>query len=238
MSQSISASRPRILPSCAEGGFHSVALLVAVEGGGQVLLAVLGPAHRPPQPQRGRRHGHLLPADHALEPEPAADIRSDHPDRALRQAEGLRDAGTDLVRDLGGDVHDQLIVAVIPFGQAGASLQGQGGDPGAGEGGADGDGRPGEDLRKTVVVEHQQVDQAVTVVMQPGRPGGGGGFHARHGGLRIPVHLDQLGRVLRPVGVVGDHHRHRLADEPDLVSPARMGIAVGTNSSRSSIASR
>ena len=131
MSQSISASRPRILPSGAEGGFHSVALLVAVEGGGQVLLAVLGPAHRPPQPQRGRRHGHLFPADHALEPEPAADIRSDHPDRALRQAEGLRDAGTDLVRDLGGDVHDQLIVAVIPFGQAGASLQGQGGDPGA-----------------------------------------------------------------------------------------------------------
>ena len=71
-----------------EGGPDLVALLVTVEGGGQVLLAVLGPAHRPPQPQRGRRHGHLLPADHALQPEPAADIRRDHPDGALRQAAG------------------------------------------------------------------------------------------------------------------------------------------------------
>ena len=101
-----------------------IPLLMPVERGGQVLLPVLDPAHRPPQPQRGRRHGHLLPADHALEPEPAADIAAggDNPDGALRQAEGLRDAGPDLVRDLGGDVHDQLVVAVIPFGQAGASL--------------------------------------------------------------------------------------------------------------------
>ena len=77
----------------------------------------------------------------------------------------------DLVRDLGGDVHDQLVVAVVPLGQAGAPLQRQGGDPGAAEGGADGDRGRREDFRQPVVVEHQQVHQAVTAA--PLRAGSG-----------------------------------------------------------------
>jgi hypothetical protein len=81
-----------------------VPLLVAVEGRGQVLLPVLGPAHRPPQPQRRRGDDHLLPADHAFQPEPAAHIRGDYPDRPLGDAQRLRDAGPDLVRHLGRDV--------------------------------------------------------------------------------------------------------------------------------------
>ena len=51
--------------------------------------------------------------------------------------------------------------------------------------------------------------------MQPGSGRGGGLLDGRHGGLGIPVHLDQLGRVLGPVGIVGDDQRDRLADEPD-----------------------
>ncbi len=217
MSQSISASRARIAPSCVEGRPDLVPLLVAVERGGQVLLPVLGPAHRAAQPQRGGGHGHLLPADHALEAEPSADVRGDHPDLPLRQAERLRDPGPDLVRDLGGDVHDQLVVAVVPLGQAGASLQRQRGDPRAGERGAHGQRRLGEDGGEPVVVEHQQVDQAVALglLVQPGRGRGFGLLDAGHRGQRSPVHLDQLDRVLGPVGIVGDHHRHRLADEPD-----------------------
>jgi hypothetical protein len=46
--------------------------------------------------------------------------------------------------------------------------------------------------------------------------------HMRHRGKRLPIDLDQLGRVLRMVDRVGNHHRHRLADEARLVGRHRV----------------
>ena len=199
---------------------HLVALLVAVERGGQVLAAVLDPGDRPAQPHRGRGDHHFLPADHALEPEPAADVGRDHPDPALGDPERLGDAGPDLVRDLGRHVRDQLVVAVVPFGHAGPALQRQRGHPGAGERAADDDRRGGEDARQRRALEHGQVHHAVAGQLLVDLPGAvrRGRLDAGDGRPRRPVDVQQFGGVLGEVGIVGQHHRDRLAGEAHLVA--------------------
>ena len=217
MSQSIVRVQAEDPARAVERGPHPVALLVPVEGRGQVLLPVLGPAHRAAQPQRGCRDGDLLPADHALQPETAAHVRGDHPDRPLGDAQRLGDPGPYLVRHLGGDVQHQLPVPVVPLGQAGPALQRHGRHPGAGELPADHHGRAREDPAEPFVVEHQQVHQAVAAGLRVHLRGAvrQRGGEARHGRARIPVHLDQFRAVLGQVGVSGDDHRDRFPGEAD-----------------------
>jgi hypothetical protein len=193
---------------------------VAVERGGQVLAAVLDPGDRAAQPHRGRGHHHFLPADHALEPEPAADVRRDDPDPALGYPERLRDAGPDLVRDLGRHVRDQLVVTVVPLGHAGPPLHRQRGHPGAGERAADDDRRGGEDPRQRLALEHGQVHHAIAGQLLVHRPGavGRGRLDAGDRRPRRPVDVQQFGGVLGEVGIVGQHHGHRLAGEAHLVA--------------------
>ena len=201
----------------AERGADLVALLVAVERGGQVLLPVLHPADRAAQPHRDPGQGGLLPAGHAFQPEPPADVRGDHPDPLLGDAERLGHRGPDLVRDLGRDVHDDLLVPLVPLGQAGPALHGQRGQPAAAHGRGDHHRRGREDAVQPLVVEHGQVDQAVAgrLLMHLGGARGGGGVEAGHHRLGGPVHVNQLDRVLCEVRVLGQHHGHRLADVPD-----------------------
>ena len=213
MSQSISASRPRIRPSPSKAA--RTRYRCSWPWNAAVRFSCRSSA------QRTGRRSRSAAAATATSSRPTTHFRPNPPPTSgaitliasFRQAEGLRDPGTDLVRDLGGGMHDQLVVAVVPFGQAGASLQRQRGDPRAGERRAEGRCRPGEDGREPVVVEHHQVDEAVAVglLVQPRRGRGFGLLDAGHRGQRIPVHLDQFDRVLGPVGIVGDHHRHRLA---------------------------
>ncbi len=124
---------------------HVVALLVAVERRGQVLLPVLGPADRPAQPPGQPGDDQFLPADHAFQPEATADIGGDHPDLAFGQRKGLGHGGPHLVRDLGGNVHDELAVPLVPLGQAGPALQRERGQPAAAQLAADQHRGGGED---------------------------------------------------------------------------------------------
>jgi len=68
---------------------NPVLLFVPVEGRGEILLPVLGPADAVPEFGGDRGDDHLFPAHDALEPEPATDVRCDHTDRPLRQPKRL-----------------------------------------------------------------------------------------------------------------------------------------------------
>jgi hypothetical protein len=113
-----------------------------------------------------------------------------------------------------------LPVAVVPLGQAGAAFQRHGREPGAGELAADHDGRAREDFAEPVVVEHQQVHQAVAAGPRVylGRAVGLRGGEACHGRLWRPVDRHKFCGVLGLVGVFGEYDRDRFPGEPDLVA--------------------
>ena len=92
----------------------AVVMLAAIGAGRQMLAPILDPAHR-----MAATHGEPAEADffgqqNALVAETAADIRRDHADLALVEAEAAGKSGAHDVRHLAGGINRQLIEAAVP----------------------------------------------------------------------------------------------------------------------------
>ncbi len=200
-----------------EAGAHVVLLLAGVEGGEEVLPAVLHPGHWSAQPPCQGRDRHLLAAHHALQAEASADVGGDDANPLLGQAEGSCDAGAHLVRHLGGHVDDELVVAVDPLGEAGPALHRRGGEPAAAKGLLQPEGAAGEHGVQVGVVADPHIDEQVAdrLLVHLRGPRSEGGADRRGGRQVVVVHVHRLRAVLRQVGVGGDHDRDGLADEAD-----------------------
>ena len=88
-----------------------------------MLAAILDPAHRMADLHGDRGDGDVFRHDPVLAAEAAADVGRDDADLVLRQAERLRQADPHHMAALGGEVHHQLVVAMIPVGQHAAAFE-------------------------------------------------------------------------------------------------------------------
>ena len=189
------------------------ALLVALEAGQQALDAVLDPLDRRVHGAGGDAHEHLLARDDALLAEAAADVRRHDAHAVLVDAEHARHRGADDVRDLRRGVQDDALAAALPLGEAGAALERHRGQAAGGELRLDDELGAGQHVVHLGVVGERHVEQHVGLELI---------VHARRVVLErrldradrvvgLVVDDDQLGRVLRGVRGVGDHHGDRLA---------------------------
>ncbi len=177
----------------------------ALVGGQEVLDAVLGPFHRPPQVGRRDRRRDDLGRDRALAAEGAADIGHDHPNRLLREAEDVGELGQGAVGILCRAPHGQPARAGVGLDHAPARLDRHRGHPG-----------------QRVAPAHHVRGGGESRIHLPGgaRPSQErviGGPRRDHGGTRLVVDLDQLGRVLGERARPRDHRGDWLADVAHLV---------------------
>ncbi len=188
-----------------EGGAGVVVLFAGEEGGGERVLAVLGPFDGSVQSQGRRGGGDLLAADDALLAEAAAHVGDDDAHGPFVQPQAAGRHRPYLVRGLTGRLEEQLLLAVVPVGDGAAGLQGQCVlAAGAGIDGDDAGGRV-EDRVDALGREHRDVDEGVgrRVVVHEGRAGGEGVGFADDGRAGVVRHLRGLQAVLGSVRVAG-----------------------------------
>ena len=197
-------------------------LFAGMQRGHQVLEAVLAPMHRPAEPSGQRRRHQLLAQQCYLLPEAAADIGRDDGDLRLAQLKAAGQRRAQRVWCLVADMHRQVLGAGIEAADEAAGLDRQMRLAVLGEACLDDPCRPAkgalrvagrEALLSDAVARHGFIDQGGTRCC--------GGCHRRDGRQGLVVDLDQLGRVLGDVAVSGDHDRHGVADEADLVHGQR-----------------
>ena len=191
-----------------------------------VLAPVLDPLDRAAEPTARLRENDLLAIAARLGAEPAADILADHPNRALGQVEQRGEVFADVVMRLGGEPDGQRPARPVEIGHRASGLQRQRNLPR--EAGLVGD------------APRRPFERAGRVAALVGEPGGDvagpgiveGRRTVRHRRLdpgdglkRAVVDLDQPGRILRPVRIVGDRERHRLAH---IAHPAAREEGLGT----------
>ena len=82
--------------------FNLVQLIARMRRRRQVLVPVLEPAHRPPEPSRQKRDQQILGIDMTLDAETAADIESEAAHPRFREAEDRGGLPADPMHDLGG----------------------------------------------------------------------------------------------------------------------------------------
>ena len=100
-----------------EPNLNFVHLASLVVDGGEVLLPVLGPLHRAPEPHGGERNQQLVGVkEHDLRPEASADIGGDHIDVGLRESEPNREAAADRCRRLRGVIDGEAMLRLGPAG--------------------------------------------------------------------------------------------------------------------------
>ncbi len=100
-------------------------VLAAIGAAGELLAAILDPAHRMPQTASQETGADLLGQEHALVAEGSAHVRRDHADALFRQAETFRQAAAHDMRHLGGGVQDQHLLPPVPDRNEAAALHGR-----------------------------------------------------------------------------------------------------------------
>ena len=205
---------------------HLPALLV---DGGEMLLPVLGPLHRPPELHRGVGHEQLVRVEeHDLRPEPAAHVRRDDLDVRLRQSEQDRQPATNRCRRLRGVEHGELALRCRPSGPDRPALQRAGGgalkpkvEPLSVRGGFE------RRIHVADLLKHLGSDVAgnVRVHQVLGR---GCRLGRDDDGERFVLDLHRLGCILGQGPGLGDDERHRLTGVADDVGgQGALGAAVG-----------
>ena len=206
-----------------QGDLQLVDLLPGVGDGQEVLVAVLDPLHRPADPAGGEGHQEVLGVEVGLDPEAAADVGRDDPDRARRDGEHPRQDGAHRVRPLGGGPDRHLAGDGVAVPDHAAGLHRDAGvalhvqpladDPiRAGEGGLD----------VAALVDHRRRHVVGGVLVQHGRAGLDGGVGVDHRLKGLVVDLDELEGVLGEVPALGDDDRYALADVADGVGGQRV----------------
>ena len=192
-----------------------VDLVTPVVGDHHPLRTRLDPLHRAPELARRPSAADLLGVDIELGTETAPDLRSDHTDPVLADAEQYREEQTQEVRNLGGAPDGQPVAAILgqhparldrPTGHAMVDDATLDDDVGLGEAGLEvaAAKRPVAHL----VGPELLVDQRRSVLERLLRIGD----HRE----RVVLDDDVLGRVDDRVAVIADHERDRIADVLDL----------------------
>jgi len=195
-------------------------LVAAVVPGEQRLRAGLGVLHRLAQASPDQHGDDLLRGHLQLAAEATADVRCDHPDLVLGDAQRHGHHGAHDVRHLGGRPQRELLAGGVTHHRAG--LHEGGNQPLLAEAALDGDFRGRDRVLYAAAgagfrgVEHPEgalvgpqirVHQIGTV--------GQGGLHVQHGGQLVVVDLDAVQRVGRLVGGTSGNHRDDLPREVD-----------------------
>ena len=111
-------------------GGHSVTVLARIGADHQVLATILDVAERSPEFQRQPRDAQLFRLEDTFVAETAPHVGRDDPHLSLVDAEKLRQADADDMRDLGRCMHDDLAAAIVPLGEHGLALHRHHGLPG------------------------------------------------------------------------------------------------------------
>ncbi len=213
------------------GGLDLVDVAAAVGRVHQVLGARLGPLHGPPERARDPRQQTLFGVDGDLAAEAAADLGRDHADPHFGEAEALGELLLHEMRNLSRRPDRELLRPLVPAREDGAALHRD---------------------RRDLLVHELELHHAVGLFEELVDLGGvRGGHRQRHvvgvvgvdlalrgveGALEVDhraagrdVDLHVQRRVARDVAVLGDDHRHRLADVADeTVGEQRvLGVAPG-----------
>ena len=183
-----------------------------------------GPLDRALQQHRGPDHGRDLDREMGFQPEPAADIRRDHPELVLGHEERVfGEPAPQIMGRLAGRPQRDVPSRAVAFGEIGAGLQRGSGDAVGVERHRDHVMRPGEGRRRRLAVAALDLEDQVgaELLVQDRRVGIEA---ARDGGDRrqgIVVDRDRLGAVDRAVAVLGDHGGDHVADMVDLAGGER-----------------
>ena len=178
------------------------------------------PAGGPPDLARHPRHDDFLGVVEDLAAESAAHVGGDHPQLALGNPE--REGGEqqpDRVRVLAGGPDRHLLGRRVPLRRGGAGFHRRGDEAlvheldlhdlvGLGEGLVTGLLVPERPVVGDVVLD-LGVDEGRTLIH--------GAARIDHGRKRLVVHLDRLDRVGGDVGILRDHHGHRIPHVADAV---------------------
>ena len=206
-------AQPGDHPGRIERHRDPVPLLPGMVDRDQVLGPVLGPLDGPPQPDGEPGHQEVLRVELAPHAEPAARVDGVHVDQVLGHAEQAGQHVPVEDRDLGHPVDRQRAGRRVDIGQQGAGFQRHRRVP------ADLDLRldhgGGAVERRVDVAEAQgEVGRDVARAEQLRSAGLGRGLGVEYRRGLVDVEVHQLGRVLGGVGVLGEHHRDRLAHVP------------------------
>ena len=217
-----------MVPVGVEGHLGLGVLVARLAGGQEVLATVLHPLHRRAHHGGGQHQAHLVALDHDLLPEAAAGVAHHHPDAVLGHAQQSGAEQADLVGRLGGRVDGELagrrrssrppgrgppsapprsacweMVSLTTWAAAANDLVER-------RGGQAGD--RADDVGAVALVDQRAPSSSASAVVDDGRE-------------RVVVDVDQLGRVLGQVAVVGHDQHHRVAHEAHLVVGQRAGGA-------------
>jgi hypothetical protein len=200
------------------------ALLTRMHGADHVLGAILDPPHRALEMHRQPRHHDLFRVLVQLRPEPTADVRRDHPDLRLGQAEHERQGRPQHVRHLRRGPHREAIAAIL--GDDAAGLHRIAGLALASD----------RQLDRRILVERgcdglarvREVEQAIVVpvLVELGRPVCQRVLDRRDRRQGLVVDCDGRRRVLGLIAVVGNDHGHGCAHETDAVARQREQMHV------------
>ena len=194
----------------ADLGLHR--LVAGLDVGEEGLHPVGGVFDRLAEQDRQRRHRDLVAIDVQLDAEPAADVRRDHPHRALGQAEQAGQRVLLLPGRLMGAVDRQPPLAGVEIGDDDARLQRNPGLAREGEAAGNDVRGPGEDGvdvagaalgRETEIAAEPGMDERRAVLERPALGG--------DGRQRFVVHPHRFGGVLGLGAAGGDDRGHRLA---------------------------
>ena len=203
-------------------GADLVTLLARMIGRDQVLAPVLDPFHRPPKPQRGEADQHVLGIKLATNAEPAAHMALEQMHARSAAAEHAGDAGAIPVRHLGGAIKLQHVAGGVVARDGAARLQRHAGMPPDGKIEFDDDSGVAKRRREIAIgLFHDRRLGRTAVLEFPRRCAGvedDRQFFDRDG--------DEIGRVLRHVGVDRKHRRDRLADIAHAL-PGQNRLAIG-----------
>jgi hypothetical protein len=191
-----------------------VVVLIAIgRGREEVLAARLDPFHRAAEPPRDGGDDDFFRVRMPLDAEATADIRRQHANARLGQAQRARDGAADGVGYLRRRPHGEQAVGCRRMRDDAARLDRHAGDPRKVEHRFDHDIRLRETARDVADAAPRDARDVVgPVVEDPRRVRRPRRVDAGRGGQRLPGNAHRVGAIGRVVGVVGDDDGHRLAD--------------------------
>ncbi len=190
--------------------------VAAMVVGKEALPALRDPAHRAAQLARGIEHEHVLGVGTALHAERAADILGHDPHLAGRHLQQIGERAPQSVRALVGGMQHEA-AGLIDAAERTARLERERRNPRDVRGEPGDVGCPRDGVARVALAPDE--GDVVGRLVPDGRCGGGAG--RCHGGKRghvLRLDDDQLCRGLGRLQRLGDHERHRLADDADAVA--------------------
>ena len=186
----------------------AVELLARMIGGDEMLAPVLDPFHRPAETHGGDADQDILGIELAANAEAAAHMRFVHVDRGGRALEHARQQVAIAMRDLGGAVQLEDVARGVVAADGAARLQRH----------------AGMAADRQLELDHRwrraqrRVDVAIALAndrhlgVAAGREFAGLGLRVEQDRQFLDLHDDEIGGVLRDVGIIGDDGGDRLPD--------------------------